>query len=159
MDRATPHDVPTPTPHAETPDDALDLDDLSRPEPTLEAPDHPRRAGVWLRSGQYEVCVDGAIYAWTEPRFHAWSSVLPLLLLPPAVHVLGHDDAAPHSHTWLWAFLLVWLAAWLLAVPYECRVAYADGRVGVVRCATRGGALRLAGKVCRHLGVPPAHGA
>ena len=119
-------------------------------------PVEPPREGTWVRVGPNEVRVDDAVYAWTEPRFHMWSGVLPLLLIPPGLHVLLHDHEANavHSHTWLWAFGAVWLLAWLLAVPYRCHVAYKGGRVDVVSCATRGSALRLASQVRKAVGAP-----
>ncbi len=120
-------------------------------EPEVEAVE-----GTWVRSGQNQVRVDDAVYAWTEPRFHMWSAVLPLLLLPPGLHVLLHDHEpdAEHSHTWLWAFGAMWLLAWVLAVPYTCKVAYTGGRVAVHTCGTRGSALRLAAEVRKAVGAP-----
>lgn len=118
-------------------------------------PRRPREArpADEVRAGSVAVSAAGAVYAWTEPAFHAWSSVLPLLLLPPVGHVF-FPHAGEHSHAWLVGFAIVWLFCWVLAVPYTCNVAYGDGRVEKVRCGTRGQALRLAAAVRRKVGAP-----
>ncbi len=108
-----------------------------------------------VRSGPHTVVVDGAVYAWTEPRHHLWSAVLPLLLVPPLLHVLvPHGHGPGHSHWWLIGFLAVWMVCWVMAVPYDCHVAYRHGRVARFGCATRGTALRLASVVRKRIGAP-----
>lgn len=119
-----------------------------------DCPDAEVRPGDQVRVGTTSVDAAGAVYAWTEPAFHVWSAVLPLLLVPPAIHVLQPHDLSGHAHTWLYGFGAVWLLCWLLAVPYTCQVAYRDGRVTGVRCGTRGQALRLASAVRKRIGAP-----
>lgn len=100
--------------------------------------------------------MDDAVYAWTEPVFHVWSAVLPLLLVPPGWHVLfhRHEANAEHSHTWLWVFAATWLVCWIAAVPYACHVAYRGRPAERYVCGTRGEALRLAAAVRRKIGAP-----
>lgn len=110
--------------------------------------------GTIAEEGPHRVKVDGAVWAWAEPTFVAWSAVLPLLVVPPVLHALltVPDSGEPHSDWWLLAFGAIWLFVWLLGVPCTCHVAFADGSVKAVRCATRGQALRLAATVRRLVG-------
>lgn len=111
--------------------------------------------GVWAEEGPRRLRVDGAIWAWTEPTVTQWSAILPLLLIPIGAHLLaGHGEGShEHSHGWVAGFMVVWLSAWVLSVPWCCHVAWPGGRVERVRCATRGQALRLASTVRRAVGV------